>query len=154
LGPLGTGALSLLVLGRDAPAALGGIGLQDIGVVAHGIGLVGGLMLWGYGAWWLIMAAVITLTYVKEGLPFNMGWWGFTFPLGVFTLATLNLGQQTGMAFFSLAGALMSIALLGFWITVTARTIGGGYRGNLFNAPCLATRPALSPETGLTTWPS
>ena len=154
LGPLGTGALSLLVLGRDAPAALGVIGLADVGVAAHGIGLIGGLVLWGYGGWWLIMAAAITLTYLKEGLPFNMGWWGFTFPLGVYTLATLNLAQQTGMGFFTLLGGLMTVALLSFWITVALRTATGGYRGHLFYSPCLADRQALSPETGLITWPT
>lgn len=153
LGPLGTGALGLLVLGRDAPAVLGAVGMGDIGAVAHGIGIIGGLILWGYGGWWLIMAAAITLSYIKEGLPFNMGWWGFTFPLGVYTLATLNLGAQTGMAFFSVIGGVLTLALLGFWITVTLRTISGGYRGHLFHSPCLAARDAMSRETGLTTWP-
>jgi C4-dicarboxylate transporter/malic acid transport protein len=153
LGPLGTGALGLLVLGRDAPTTLGAIGMADIGTVAHGIGLIGGLIIWGYGGWWLIIAAVITLSYVREGLPFNMGWWGFTFPLGVYTLATLNLAGQTGMGVFSILGGGMTVALLGFWITVTLRTLSGSYRGNLFFSPCLAARDALSPETGLVTWP-
>ncbi len=153
LGPLGTGALGLLVLGRDAPAILGAVGMADIGAVAHGIGVIGGLILWGYGAWWLFMAAAITLSYIRQGLPFNMGWWGFTFPLGVFTLATLNLGGQTGMALFSVLGGIMTVALLGFWVTVALRTISGGYRGNLFHSPCLAARDAMSRETGLTTWP-
>ncbi len=154
LGPLGTGALSLLVLGHDAAAVFGTIGLQDVGIAAQGIGLIGGLVLWGYGAWWLVMAAAMTLTYLNEGLPFNMGWWGFTFPLGVFTLATLNLGQQTGMAFFTLLGSLMTLALLGFWVAVTLQTVRGGYRGNLFFSPCLAEREAISAETGSITWPT
>jgi tellurite resistance protein TehA-like permease len=153
LGPLGTGALGLLVLGHDAPALLGAIGMADVGMVAHGIGVIGGLVLWGYGAWWLIMASAITLTYVKDGLPFNMGWWGFTFPLGVYTLATLNLGAQTGMEFFTVLGGLFVIALVGFWVTVTVRTLAGGYRGHLFVAPCLVTGKILSRETGLNTWP-
>ena len=149
LGPLGTGALSLLVLGHDAPGVLGALGMADIGAVAHGLGILGGLVFWGYGAWWLFMAAGITLTYLGEGLPFNMGWWGFTFPLGVFTLATLNLGVQTGMAFFTIFGAILVVALAGFWLMVSVRTLAGGYRGYLFVSPCLASRNALSPETGL-----
>jgi tellurite resistance protein TehA-like permease len=153
LGPLGTGALGLILMGKDAPAAFGAIGLAGIGQVANGIGLIGGMMFWAYGAWWLCMAAAITLSYVKEGLPFNMGWWGFTFPLGVYTLATLALARQTGIAAFSVAGAIMVVALLGFWIIVALRTAAGGYRGHLFVAPCLVTGQVLSPETGLTTWP-
>jgi tellurite resistance protein TehA-like permease len=76
--------------------------------------VIGGLVLWGYGTWWLVMAASITLTYLRDGLPFNMGWWGFTFPLGVYTLATLNLATQTGMGFFSIMGGILVVALVGF----------------------------------------
>ncbi len=153
LGPLGTGALGLMVMGRDAPVLLSAVGLGDIGAVAHGIGVIGGLIIWGYGAWWLIMAAAITLSYMKEGLPFNLGWWGFTFPLGVYTLATLTLGAQTGMAVFSVLGGVMTTALLGFWVTVAIRTVSGGYRGNLFHSPCLAERDARLRAT-MITWPN
>ncbi len=146
LGPLGTGALGLLLLGRDAPAILTPFGLADVGLVAHGIGVIGGLLLWGYGAWWLAIAVAVTLTYLRSGLPFNMGWWGFTFPLGVYTLATLNLAQQTGMAFFDIAGGLLAVMLISFWVIVTARTIAGGYHGHLFSAPCVAGQPAALPQ--------
>ena len=149
LGPLGTGALGLLVLGQDAPTILGAVGMGEIGAVARGIGVVGGLIIWGYGAWWLVMAAAVTLSYVRDGLPFNMGWWGFTFPLGVFTLATLNLATQTGMAAFSVIGAGLVLALAGFWLTVATQTLVGAYKGHLFAAPCLSKAAALSPETGL-----
>jgi C4-dicarboxylate transporter/malic acid transport protein len=152
LGPLGTGALGLVVLGQDAPAILGAAGMADIGTVAHGIGVIGGVLLWAYGAWWLFMAVLITLSYVKEGLPFNMGWWAFTFPLGVYALATLSLARETGMAFFTVTGAAMVLALSAFWAVVTARTLAGGYQGNLFVAPCLVTGKMLPRE--LETWPS
>ena len=146
LGPLGTGALGLLVLGHDAPAILGAVGLGEIGEVAHGIGIIGGLMLWAYGAWWLVMAVAMTLSYLREGLPFNMGWWGFTFPLAVYTLATLNLGVQTGMGFFTVLGGIFVIALACLWLIVSVRTLAGGYRGHLFAAPCLAAQNAKSHE--------
>jgi C4-dicarboxylate transporter/malic acid transport protein len=149
LGPLGTGALGLLVLGHDAPSIFAAIGMADIGAVARGIGIIGGLIIWGYGLWWLVIAAAITLSYLREGLPFNMGWWGFTFPLGVFTLATLNLGVQLNMAFFNIFGGGLVAALAGFWVLVATRTFIGGYRGHLFAAPCLGAKPALSAETGL-----
>ncbi len=146
LGPLGTGALGLLVLGRDAPAVLGPAGLADAAVAAHGLGIIGGLMLWAYGAWWLLMAVAITLSYLRQGLPFNMGWWGFTFPLGVFTLATYALAPQTGMSIFTTLGALLTAALAAFWGVVMARTCIGGYHGHLFTEPCLAKSSALSPS--------
>ena len=147
LGPLGTGSLGLLVLGQDAPAILGTVGMGDIGTVARGIGLLGGLVLWGYGAWWLTMAVATTLTYLRHGLPFNLGWWGFTFPLGVFTLATLALGTQTSMTVFTIIGACLSVALAVLWVTVATRTLIGAYHGHLFADPGLAsgTAPPMAP---------
>ncbi len=144
LGPLGTGALGLLLLGRDATAILTPFGLADVGLVAHGVGVLGGLLLWGYGAWWLAIAIAVTLKYLRDGLPFNMGWWGFTFPLGVYTLATLNLAQQTGMAFFDIAGGVFAVMLVAFWLVVSTRTIAGFYHGHLFSAPYLPSRSTPS----------
>lgn len=149
LGPLGTGALGLLVLGRDAQTVFAAAGLPDAAMAAHGLGLIGGLVLWAYGAWWLLMAVAITLSYLRQGLPFNMGWWGFTFPLGVFTLATYALAPQTGLAIFTSLGVVLTMGLAAFWAIVMVRTCIGGYHGSLFLSPCFIQSLALSPETGL-----
>ncbi|WP_233279562.1 TDT family transporter [Acidihalobacter yilgarnensis] len=143
LGPMGTGALGLLLLGVAAPAAFAGTPLASLGPLARGVGVIGGVMLWGYGLWWWVMAWLLTLRYLREGLPFNMGWWGFTFPLGVYAAATLQLAHETGLAAFGIFGALLVVQLAGFWTVVTLRTFHGMWYGYLFNAPC------LSSETGL-----
>ncbi|BBP04265.1 C4-dicarboxylate ABC transporter [Sulfuriferula plumbiphila] len=143
LGPIGTGALGLLLLGGDAPTILAPQGMASMGVVAQGFGVIAGTILWGYGLWWLVMAVLITLRYIKEGLPFNMGWWGFTFPIGVYSLATLALARSTHLQFFEWAGAFLVVMLTGFWVLVSIRTVIGAYQGTLFFSPC------LSVETGL-----
>ncbi|KUR79045.1 TDT family transporter [Novosphingobium sp. FSW06-99] len=137
LGPIGTGALGLLVLGSDAPAIFAANGRATIGEVALGLGVIGGLMLWGYGVWWLALAVLKTLRYLREGLPFNLGWWGFTFPLAVYTLATAALYRATGLTLFADLAGLMTICLTTFWIIVTARTVHGACTRALFVAPCL-----------------
>ncbi len=137
LGPIGTGALGLLVLGGDAPALLAAHGLAEAGTVAKGLGLLGGLMLWGYGAWWLALAVLKTAHYLRRGLPFNLGWWGFTFPLGVYSLATLSLARATGLALFEVTGALLVASLAGLWLVVAGRTLRGAWHGHLFVSPCL-----------------
>ena len=81
LGPIGTGALGMLVLGSNAPAILAANGLGQIGAVAQGIGTIAGLLLWGFGLWWLALATLITIRYWRAGIPFNLGWWGYTFRL-------------------------------------------------------------------------
>ena len=138
LGPIGTGALGMLLLGADAPAIFAANGLPGIGEVAAGLGLVAGITLWGLGLWWLLIAVLITLRYLRDEIPFNLGWWGFTFPLGVYCLATLKLGSNLEMAFFSVFGAVLAAALAGLWLLVGARTVRGAWRGELFVSPCIA----------------
>lgn len=138
LGPIGTGALGMLLLGSDAPAIFAANGLPGIGEVAAGLGLVAGITLWGFGLWWMLMAVLITLRYMRAGIPFNLGWWGFTFPLGVYSLATLKLASTLNLSFFSLFGSVLVVALAIMWLIVSKRTVQGAWRGELFVSPCIA----------------
>ncbi|MHA6767475.1 TDT family transporter [Sphingobium ummariense] len=139
LGPIGTGALGLLVLGSNAPAILSAHGLPQIGAVAAGLGVIGGLMVWGYGLWWLVLAVLITTRYWREGIPFNLGWWGYTFPLGVYTVASFKLGTALHLTFFGTVGALLTIVLLGMWLLVAGKTLAGAWNRRLFHSPCIAS---------------
>ncbi len=141
LGPIGTGALGLLVLGEAAPAIFTANGLGAYAGAARGIGLVGGLVMWGYGLWWVAMASLITLRYVRQGLPFNLGWWGYTFPLGVYAVATLRLGTLLPIGLFGILGGLFVAVLSVLWLVVFTRTARGAWRGELFVSPCLADVP-------------
>jgi C4-dicarboxylate transporter/malic acid transport protein len=137
LGPIGTGSLGLLLLGADAPATFAAAGIPGVGDVAFGIGVIGGTILWGYGAWWLLLAVLKMVQYARHGMPFNLGWWAFTFPLGVYTLATLALARVTHLEFFSIMGSVLAVCLAGFWLLVATRTLHGVWFGYLFVAPCL-----------------
>jgi C4-dicarboxylate transporter/malic acid transport protein len=138
LGPISTGALGLMVLGSDAPAIFAANGLPGVGDIASGLGLIAGIILWGVGVWWLLMAVLITVRYLRNGLPFNLGWWGFTFPLGVFALTTLKLGMVLHLAFFSVFGTVLVAGLTALWLVIMRRTVVGAYKGELFVSPCIA----------------
>lgn len=138
LGPIGTGALGMLLLGADAPAIFAANGLPGIGEIASGIGLVAGITLWGFGLWWMLMALLITARYLRDGIPFNLGWWGFTFPLGVYSLATLKLASTLNLGFFSVVGCVLVTLLAIMWLIVGKRTVQGAWRGELFVSPCIA----------------
>ncbi|CRM61694.1 TDT family transporter [Pseudomonas sp. 25 R 14] len=138
LGPIGTGALGMLLLGQDAPAIFAANGFAGIGEIAAGLGLVAGITLWGLGLWWMLIAVLITLRYLRAGIPFNLGWWGFTFPLGVYALTTLKLGSTLHLAFFSVTGSVLVAALALMWLVVSKRTVQGAYKGELFVSPCIA----------------
>ncbi|CAI8709772.1 TDT family transporter [Pseudomonas sp. IT-P260] len=138
LGPIGTGALGMLLLGSDAPAIFAANGLPGIGEIAAGVGLVAGITLWGFGLWWMLMALLITARYLRDGIPFNLGWWGFTFPLGVYSLATLKLASTLNLDFFSVVGCVLVSLLAVMWLIVGKRTVQGAWRGELFVSPCIA----------------
>jgi len=143
LGPLATGSLGLLTLGSASTIVYADTPLAGMADFANSLGLIVGLILWGYALWWYVMAWIITLKYFKEGLPFNMGWWGFTFPVGVFTAATLQLWHETGYLIFAILSAVFTTQLIVFWVLVFVKTLRGMWDGHLFIAPC------LSEETGL-----
>lgn len=138
LGPIGTGSLGMLVIGGDAPGVFAAAGMPEIGHIAQGVGFVAGILFWGCGLWWMLLATLITVRYFREGIPFNLGWWGFTFPLGVYTVATLKLSTLVDLAFFKGFGALLVVMLAAMWLLVAVKTVRGAWSGKLFVSPCLA----------------
>lgn len=139
LGPIGTGALGMLVLGSNTPVIFASHDMLSIGHIAEGMGLICGLLFWGFGLWWMVLALLITGRYFKAGIPFNLGWWGFTFPIGVYALATLKLGAMLHLIFFDALGVILVLALALMWTIVTAKTLRGAYFGSLFHSPCIAS---------------
>ena len=91
----------------------------------------------------LALAVAMVLAHRPHRLPFNMGWWGFTFPLGVFILATNALGAQTGLLAFIIAGHVLTWIFLTLWSVVAVRTLRGAYHGSLFAAPYVSPRAAM-----------
>lgn len=139
LGPIGTAALALLVLGHQAPTLMASLGLAQLGQLFHQAGILASLILLGFGLWWLGIAVLTTLHHAKQDLPFNLGWWGLTFPLGVYTLAILNLAQQLNLAFLYAVGYAFATILMLLWSLVATKTAQGFYQGHLFFSPCLKT---------------
>jgi tellurite resistance protein TehA-like permease len=86
----------------------------------------------------MLLAMLITVRYFRDGIPFNLGWWGFTFPLGVYTVATLKLSTLIDLTFFKVFGALLVIILAAMWLLVAVKTVRGAWSGKLFVSPCLA----------------
>jgi tellurite resistance protein TehA-like permease len=109
LGPMGQGGYGIMALGSQAmrvfpetktlhPSA------GDI-MYVHGFGVA--IILWGFGLVWLFFAIA---SISRSKFPFNMGWWGFTFPIGVFAMSTLTLGQELPSALFRILGTVSCIA--------------------------------------------
>lgn len=137
LGPIGTGALALLLLGQQAPRILNAAGLEELATIVPALGVIGGLVLLGFGLWWFGIAVLTTVRHARTGIPFNLGWWGLTFPFGVFILAIFNLAHQLQFNFLTYIAVALSIVLLALWGLVMKKTVVGAYSGQLFFSPCL-----------------
>lgn len=111
LGPLGQGGFAIMQLGKVAikvfpvtntlPAITASGGKP--GDMLYVIGWILALVMWGFGVVWLFFALA---TISRSKFPFNMGWWGFTFPLGVLAVSTTTIGKETGSRFFDVLGTV------------------------------------------------
>ncbi|KAK8931915.1 putative C4-dicarboxylate transporter [Metarhizium anisopliae] len=143
VGPLGQGGFGIQQLGKVAVKLLPATpAFKTIGVdVARGaeilyvLGVFLGMVLWGFALVWVCFA-LISLATIRD-FPFNMGWWGFTFPLGVWATCTSMLAINLDSEFFKVATTIISLSVLLLWMMVASRTLCLAVRGDLFFAPCL-----------------
>ena len=107
IGPLGQGGFGIQQLGVVARDLLSGSGGGNppngpipaaVGDTFYALGLFLALLMWGAGLCWVVFALISIAT--TQSFPFNMGWWGFTFPLGVFATCTGMLAQELGSSLF------------------------------------------------------
>lgn len=140
LGPIGTGALAMLLFAQNGPAILAANGLGAYADALGGASLLVGILLWGYGFWWLAMAGLITARYFRNPVPFNLGWWAYVFPLGVYAVTTMRLAGMFPIGILGAFGIGLTVATAAVFLIVAGRTAIGAWSGNLFNAPCLATK--------------
>lgn len=74
------------------------------GDVLYDFGFAAGILLWGFGLVWLFFA-VASILRVRR-FSFNLGWWAFTFPIGVYSTCTNQLGQDLPSRFFRVLGTV------------------------------------------------
>jgi C4-dicarboxylate transporter/malic acid transport protein len=122
LAPLGVTVVSVLNLVAATPFA----GDKSAYLMAV-------FLLWGFGAFWLVLAMLFTWSVRKSApLPFSLTWWAFTFPLGAFTLGSQRLSEVTGLTTPLAFGWLAWVLLAAIWTLTLIKTIGGVASGKLF----------------------
>jgi C4-dicarboxylate transporter/malic acid transport protein len=138
LGPIGVGGLVLVRLAQAGTPAWG-----DAAPAIGAVSTIGATALWGFGLWWLAVAAALLAGYRRRGpLPYGIGWWAFTFPLGAFTALTVALARAWHAGPVEALGAILFLGLVAAWLIVavgTLRAVGSGAAW----AP--ASSPAIRP---------
>ncbi|KAF7532695.1 hypothetical protein G7054_g7726 [Neopestalotiopsis clavispora] len=139
LGPLGQGAFCIMQLGKDAMALFNRCNYVPAAPMAGQIFYVAGILIafimWGFGLVWLFFALS---SISRMRFPFNLGWWGFTFPLGVYAVATTTLAKELPSFFFKVMGTIFSVLVTLLWIVVASGTVWFAFSGRLVFAPCVA----------------
>ncbi|MFB5189761.1 TDT family transporter [Alicyclobacillus fastidiosus] len=129
IGPIGMSMATLATLATKIHAIL-----PQYSHLLEGLAAVASMALWGVGIWWIAIAAMHTLFHLRkrgEGIPFNMGWWSYVFPIGSFTSGTYALGHLLRYDFFVIAGFVQLLILWGCFAIVLARTVSGVVNGSL-----------------------
>ncbi|KAF2138781.1 uncharacterized protein K452DRAFT_233711 [Aplosporella prunicola CBS 121167] len=136
LGPLGQGGFSIMNLGKMALEVFPKTGTLHpmAGEILYVSAFFTAIVLWGFGIVWAFFAVA---SISRSKFPFNMGWWGFTFPTGVFVLSTLQMGEELPSAFFQVLGTVTGVAVIILWFLVAIVTIRRAIAGDVFFAPCL-----------------
>lgn len=146
IGPLGQGGFSLMTIGTVAREVFPATGALHpmAGEIIYILGFMVALVLWGFGLVWGFFAVA---SVGRRKFPFNMGWWGFTFPTGIYAMSTMTLGRQLPSAFFKIFGTIIGISEILLWLIVAGGTVKHMIKGTLFEAPCLKEMEKLKRET-------
>ncbi len=124
LGPLGQSITASHTIALTAPTSLP----APYGAAAATADVLFGVPMWGFAMFWLALAASLTVRAARlepGGLPFTLGWWSFTFPVGTVVTGTSALAVTTGATFLVVLAVLGYVVLVGVWGVVAARTASG-----------------------------
>lgn len=162
LGPMGQASFALLKLSsvlldicRQSGAAFVGISelspdeARIMALGLYGASIASGLVLWGFALAWAIIAIclIVDLWMVSE-LAFNIGWWGFVFPVGQFCLATSQLAKEFNSAAFRVLGSIFTVIEILLWLVMLSITTYRAVRGDLFVSPGLLEAEGMPPKKG------
>jgi len=124
LGPIGAGTVALINL----------VKVSDF-IASKDVFYAFGLIFWGFGIWWVIMAIFLTLHYIKNlKLPYAMSWWAFTFPLGAFVSGNHALSSVFKMSIIDYIGFTLYWLLFFLWGITLIKTIKAAFKGTLFKS--------------------
>jgi len=141
IGPLGQSGWGLLyvsdLLPRLLPYATSSndyLATSGVATVLSAGCLATAVVLWFFGIWFLVPAAT-QLAYSKH-IPFGIPWWGLIFPMGVYSLLTVDLGNKLNSGVLRCLGAIYILATFVTFTAVSIRTIVMLYKETVYYSPC------------------
>ncbi|MGW7198110.1 TDT family transporter [Streptomyces chryseus] len=139
LGPLGQSTTAVNSLADVAPGAIGAPYADALGTFA----VLYGVPVMGFALMWLALAAAMVAGAARNGMPFAMTWWAFTFPVGTCVTGAAGLARHTGLDALGWLAAALYAGLVLAWAVAGVRTLRGLVSGALLAAPG-APRPGTA----------
>ncbi|WP_084724670.1 TDT family transporter [Streptacidiphilus melanogenes] len=110
LGPLGQSVTAVTQFAAHGPA------------VFAGFALLYGVPVLGFALLWLAVAGAATVRGLRQGMPFAMTWWAYTFPVGTCVTGAAGLYARTGSDAFAVVSAALYALLVAAWAVAALRT--------------------------------
>ncbi|GAB7034588.1 TDT family transporter [Streptomyces platensis subsp. malvinus] len=131
LGPLGQSTTATGNLADVAPGVVDASTAHAMGAFA----VLYGVPVTGFALLWLALATALVVRAVRNGMPFAMTWWGFTFPLGTCVTGAAGLARHTGLTALTWLAVALYVLLVAAVAVTAARTASGLARGRLLVPP-------------------
>lgn len=131
LGPLGQSTTAVSKLADVAPGAIQAPYADGLSAFA----VIYGVPVMGLALMWLALAGAMVMRAVREGMPFAMTWWAFTFPVGTCVTGAAGLADHTGLAALEWLATGLYAFLVTAWAVAAVRTLRGLLSGALLAAP-------------------
>jgi tellurite resistance protein TehA-like permease len=123
VGPLGQSIAGIIALGAAAQHVL-----PSVGTALLHAGIAYGVLVWGFGVWWLAFALIATFNAMRAGLAFTLGWWALTFPVGTLTAGSAALYAATRVPLFAGASLALLALLAVNWTIVATHSLRASLR--------------------------
>jgi tellurite resistance protein TehA-like permease len=131
LGPLGQSTTAVDKLADVAPGAIQAPYADGLGAFA----VIYGVPVMGFALLWLALAGAMVVRAVREGMPFALTWWAFTFPVGTCVTGAEGLARHTGLVALEWLAVGLYAFLVAAWAVTGVRTLRGLFSGALLAAP-------------------
>ncbi|MEG8278535.1 TDT family transporter [Streptomyces sp. AHA2] len=131
LGPLGQSTTAVGAFADVAPGVVPEPYSQGFGVLA----VLYGVPVMGFALLWSCLAAAHVRRARRQGMPFSMTWWSFTFPVGTCVTGAEALGRHTGLVAYAGPAVVLYAVLVAAWGTAVAGTVRGLLSGALLAGP-------------------
>ncbi|KAK4046256.1 Plasma membrane sulfite pump involved in sulfite metabolism [Microbotryomycetes sp. JL221] len=122
------------------------VDLHTVVMAVYACSMVAALFMVGLGVFWMTLAiGSLVKTYKTTWIPFNLGFWALTFPVGTMASAVIMLARELDSTALRGFAMFLSMWVIVAWLIVAPATVVSAWTGTAFAAPELAQPPAPAP---------